>query len=175
MSSRTVKAAGVVAPTMPPGLVTRYKAATRALILAAGGPAKVQAIIGMSLPSISRWQSDHTPDLIPGWAVLWIEFAIQEPAFTREIVGLTLHELVATEGKGSTAVTLITGVADVMSKAGTAAACVVEAVADGKITPAERRETTDKLAEVSAALGHLQRQLHGIPVAADQAESEVAP
>ncbi|MGO4338988.1 hypothetical protein AB4037_29140 [Labrys sp. KB_33_2] len=80
-------------PVLPVGMLEQYKAATRALVMASGGPAGVKAVLEVSDGQISRWRGDSYPDLIPLWAVAKLEFHYQEPAFTRFMAGLTGHVL----------------------------------------------------------------------------------
>jgi hypothetical protein len=43
-------------------------------VLAAGGPAGVKAVTGLSDGVISRCQGDAHPDLLPAWAIALLEF-----------------------------------------------------------------------------------------------------
>lgn len=80
-------------PVLPVGMLEQYKAATRALVMACGGPAGVKAVADVSDSQVSRWRGDGYPDLIPLWAVAKLEFHYQEPAFTCFMAGLTGHML----------------------------------------------------------------------------------
>lgn len=85
---------------LPDGIVPLIKIATRALVAACAvpgstGPKRVEELTGASAGTISRWQGDAHPDIVPTAIVFLLEFTIQKPVFARALSELTGHRLTA--------------------------------------------------------------------------------
>ncbi|MCX5478474.1 hypothetical protein OSH08_05630 [Kaistia geumhonensis] len=149
------------ATDLPSGLLTLIKDANRQVVLAAGGPAVVQALTGLSAGSISRIQGDAYPDLFPVWAIALIEFKTQKPIFGRLFATLTQHQL-APIGEGEEAGGhLVVDLVDFTVQAARVSSSLGSALADNIVTPKEAKATL-------AEFGALERQI-------DRAKGKLAP
>jgi len=146
--------------SLPSGMLTLLKQATRELVLAAGGPKAVEALTGHRAGTISRWGADHHGDVIPVTVVAVLEFHAQQAPFTRALASLTSHHLAPiAEGEGGGDGP---GMADVAALAGAGAsalAAAAEAQADGRWTAGEAKHVMAQLGAVQAQAGTLKRKL----------------
>ncbi|WP_029074394.1 hypothetical protein [Kaistia adipata] len=119
------------------------KEATRQLVLAAGGPAKVKILTGVSDGQISRWQGGAYPDLIPSWAVTLIEFHTQEPIWATMLASLTSHRLVAVadcaDGGDDLNGDLVGDLVGVAQSSAEVTSSLGSALADRDVTPGEAK------------------------------------
>lgn len=157
--------------TLPDGLIPMIKIATRALVAACAvpgstGPKRVEELTGASAGTISRWQGDAHPDIVPTAVVFLLEYTLHKPIFARVLAELTGHRLVAI-GDDETAEAddgrALAG--DLVRVVGTGArvgAVLGAALEDRRVTRREARDTLgvigeheNRLAEVKRRLAHL--------------------
>lgn len=127
-----------------PGLMAAVKAATRELVAAMAapgqtGPQRVAALTGHSPGTVTRWQGDHYPELIPLAVVLHLETTSGQPVFARFLAGLTGHELHRLDDAGAEGAGLVERVVRTGATHSAFALEAMQAAADGKVTPAEAR------------------------------------
>lgn len=141
---------------LPDGIVQLIKIATRALVAACAvpgstGPRRVEELTGASAGTISRWQGDAHPDIIPTAVVFLVEFTIQKPVFSRVLAELTGHRLAAIADEEDAAPNDVDGLTSDLihivgsgSRVGAQLGAVLE---DRKVT---RREARDTLVVIGA-------------------------
>lgn len=145
--------------SLPSGLASLLKQATRELVLAAGRK-RVAAVLNVSAGTIAKWEGEAYPDRIPVWAVALLEFELQEPVFTRTLASLSGYALVplaqAEEGGDGPTMADVAELAGVNARAVAAAA---DAQADGRWTPGEARDVMAKVGAVQRHAGAMKRKL----------------
>lgn len=142
--------------SLPDGIIPLIKIATRALVAACAvpgstGPRRVEELTGASAGTISRWQGDAHPDIIPTAVVFLLEFTIQKPIVSRVLAELTGHRLTAIADDATADPGDVAGLTGDLihivgsgSRVGAQLGAVLE---DGKVT---RREARDTLAVIGA-------------------------
>lgn len=153
---------------LPDGIVPLIKIATRALIAACAvpgstGPRRVEELTGASAGTISRWQGDAHPDIIPTAVVFLVEFTIHKPVFSRVLAELTGHRLVPIADDERADPGDIDGLtADLIHIVGSGSrvgAQLGAALADRKVTRREARETLTVIGEHEERLTTAKRRL----------------
>lgn len=142
--------------SLPDGLVPMIKIATRALVAACAvpgstGPRRVEELTGASAGTISRWQGDAHPDIIPTAVVFLVEFTIRKPIFSRLLAEMTGHRLVAITDEEEADPSDVDGLtADLVRIVGSGSRVGAElgrALEDRRVT---RREAIDTLAVIAS-------------------------
>ncbi|MDQ0472791.1 hypothetical protein [Labrys wisconsinensis] len=146
-------------PLLPTGMTGLIKAATRDLVLAAGGPARVKEILKVSDGQISKWQGDDYPDLMPTWAVAKLSYVKQTPAFARFLAALVNHEVVPVPPDDEGESDLMGDLVGVTRDAAQVTSALGEALSPASpggssVTPCEAKGTLSKI-------GRLERRLDG--------------
>jgi hypothetical protein len=157
---------------LPDGLITMIKTATRALVTACAapgstGPERVEQLTGFARGTITRWQGDQYPDVIPLHVVFLLSITVQTPVFARTLAALTGHRVEPLEG-GSTPAGDLLG--DVLRVTGSHARFINEAATaldDLKVTPGEAKNLLKSglkhQDEMMVALQRLARIAEGSP------------
>lgn len=150
--------------SLPDGLITLIKTATRALILAfaapgSTGPERVEQITGFSRGAISRWQGDNYRDLMPIDVVFQLESALGKPIFSRMLASLTGHALEpVAKGEGAP----LDLMSEIVRSTGSHArftAQAAEALEDQKVTPGEAKALLLSLLKHQEDMGALAARL----------------
>lgn len=146
--------------SLPAGMLPLIKQATRELILAVGGPARVEALTGHRAGTISRWGADHHGDVIPVTVVAVLEFHAQAAPFTRALASLTGHGLTRiADGDDSGGGPGMADVAAIAASGARVVAAAAEALADGVVTPAEAKHVMSLIGGGQAEAGAFKRKL----------------
>lgn len=153
---------------LPDGLIPLIKIATRALVAACAspgstGPKRVEELTGKSAGTISRWQGDAHPDLIPTDIVFLLEWTIQRPIFSKILAEATGHRLVpiaddevADPGDVAGLTGDLIGIVGSGSRVGAALGSALE---DGKVTIREARDALAVIGDHEAKLTGAKRRL----------------
>jgi hypothetical protein len=116
----------------------------RALVSNAGGGKGLAGATRLKEPQISRCLADHYDDQLPVDVVLDAMILSGSPVLLAWLAGQIGYEIV--EAGSRTGAGINHGHAmDLVRKAGDAAGSIVDALADGKITPTEDREMVNHL------------------------------
>lgn len=163
--------------TLPDGLVPMIKIATRALVAACAapgstGPRRVEELTGASAGTISRWQGDAHPDIIPTAIVFLLEFTIHKPIFSRLLAEMTGHRLVPISDGEAADPDVVEGLTSdlihIVGSGSRVGARLGQALEDRKVTIREARETLAVIGEHEECLGAAKRRL--APLAAGKGE-----
>ncbi|SHF01624.1 hypothetical protein SAMN02745157_1445 [Kaistia soli DSM 19436] len=149
-------------PALPVGLITQIKATTRAMVLAAGGDAEVEALTGASRGQISKWKLDHHPDLMPIWAIAAIAFKTQDISFAAMLAEMASHQVVPVVGDGPSDANAADFVDDLIGLARTGAemkSALGEAMSDRSVTPAEARVVLSEISKHKQTITRTERRL----------------
>jgi hypothetical protein len=139
--------------SLPGASAFRLKAATRDLIVRAGGLVRAGAVAGRSKSEVHRWGSADHAELIPIAAVLLLEADTQSPLVTRALAEISGFRLEPGGGGGDGAV-LDSFVKAVRAEAELSVA-VTEAESDGGISPNEARIIAAHADDVQDAVADL--------------------
>lgn len=154
--------------SLPDGIVPMIKIATRALVAACAvpgstGPRRVEELTGASPGTISRWQGDAHPDIIPTAVVFLVEFTIQKPIFSRLLAELTGHRLTPITDDDTADPSDVDGLtADLIHIVGSGSrvgASLGQALEDRRVTRREARETLAVIGEHEDRLAGAKRRL----------------
>ncbi|WP_274426775.1 phage regulatory CII family protein [Chelativorans sp. YIM 93263] len=136
----------------------RIKAAQRDLIAAAGGIERVAEIVGYGKSTVGRWNHGDSPDLMPLDAVWMLEAETSSPLVTSALAELSGRRLTDLQRENETAADIMRGYADLCTKAGELMATMANALADGRVTPAEATAYDRRLAELSDLIAACRKQ-----------------
>lgn len=150
-----------------PGLLAAVKAATRELVAAMAapgqtGPQRVAALTGHSAGTVTRWQGDGYPELIPLAVLVQLEMTSGRAVFGRLVAGLTGHELVKLDDTGADGAGLLARVVRVGATHSAWSLEAMEAVADGTVTPREARALLEAGRKHQAEMGEAMARLAAI-------------
>lgn len=157
-----------MAKVLPEGLDGLIKSTSRAAVLAAevpglSGAQRVAQLADVSAGTVSKWGGEvHEGVHMPLDTVFLLEFTTQRPVFARALAGLTGHRLVPVEAEAAGA-TDFSDVLALTSRHADVLKAYAEALADGDLTPRERRELSAHLALLADQVAHMQRRLSPVP------------
>ena len=140
--------------TLPDNWLFRVKAATRDLATLAGGIERAAELTGHSKSVVGRWQSPTDGDLITLTAAAMLERDAQKPLVTgvmAEIQGFRLASLAGHCERTD----FMRAHAQFCRANADLQACVTEALADGVLTPNERREIDREIGDAIDKLNGL--------------------
>lgn len=135
----------------------RVKAAQRDMIAAAGGIERVAEIVGYSKSTVGRWNNGDSPDLMPLDALWALETETGMPVMTTALAELSGRRLSDPKEVADAEADIMRGYAGLCSKAGEMMSTMAEAMADGKITPAEAAAYDRRLSELSDIIAACRR------------------
>lgn len=135
---------------MTPEDRTLIKHAQKELIALCGGIDRAVAVAGMARSTVGRWADVGDPTIMPLPAVLRLQRACRTPVVTAALAAAENRILGDPLGEADAAQNVFTAMADTIVASGALNAAYGEALADGKLTPAE-------LTAIDKALGALSR------------------
>ncbi|MBB3771550.1 hypothetical protein FHS55_002149 [Angulomicrobium tetraedrale] len=150
---------------LPDGLIPLIKNTTRLAVVACAvpgmtGPQRIEHLAGFSAGTISRWGGDAHKDLMPIEVAFLVEFLTQKPIFARALAALTGHKLVPiAEDEDALAELGMADLLDLSASSSRVQTVVADALQDGKVTPAERREILKVKAAHHDVLTRIARKL----------------
>lgn len=142
-----------------------WKAATRALIVAfeapgQTGPERIAALLNVSRGTISKWSGDQYDDVMPGHQVMQLEFLLQRPVFAQAFASLTSCRVTPiTDAEADRDESLMAGLFQTLEQIGQLQKTWVEAAADGRHTPAEKKLVKEQLFKTIDVLNEQVRRL----------------
>lgn len=140
----------------------RIKAAQRDLIAAAGGIERVAAMVGYSKSQVGRWNHGDSPDLMPLDAVWMLEGETDMPLVTGALAELSGRRLSDPNEAEARAADIMRSHARLSAKMGEALSAMAEALADGRITPAEATVYDRRLSELSTLISECRQLAAGV-------------
>lgn len=130
----------------------RIKAAQRDLVKIAGGIERVVEITSTSKSHVGRWNNPADPDLMPLNAVMMLEAETGQPLVTSVMASVNGRRLSDPDGGGGEDHALIARFGSAARQAGELISTGMRAMADGRVTDAEK-------AEIDREAGKLERDL----------------
>lgn len=131
------------------------KRATQRAVNKAGGVVAVERATTMNRSSITRYQSEAYPDIIPLDHALELVSASNDMGLIREFVGLVGCDLVSKEQRDELADNVNRIVGRLAKSGGELHQAVIEAAADNKFHPSEDRKVDSLIADVEEGLDDL--------------------
>jgi hypothetical protein len=142
-----------------------WKAATRHLVMAftapgQTGPERVAALLNVSRGTISKWCGDQYDDQMPGQLAMQLEFLLQRQIFSPAFASLTNSRVVPiTDSDEHHDDSLMAGLFQTLEQIGQLQKTWVEAAADGRHTPAEKKAVKEELFKTIDVLNEQVRRL----------------
>ncbi|MFT0892936.1 hypothetical protein [Pseudochelatococcus sp. G4_1912] len=142
----------------------RVKSATRDLVKMAGGVVRAGEIAGVSKSEVSRWQAATDADIISLPAALALEAECGVPMVTTAMAELNGRRLTdpQTDNVASCLLGAFTGYT---RESAELLGSMSQALADGKVTPAEAELISRSIADTEQTLTRLKMVMAGIKVA----------
>lgn len=143
---------------LPAEWLYRIKAATRELVRRVGTLDNAARITGRGTSTVERWRSPSAPDIIPLPAALLLEAETGEALITAEMAAIGGRRLEA-DSPAAPGASFMAAHARYAREAADYHHVVVEAAADGVLTPNEQEAIWREAAEVANAVEDLQSAL----------------
>lgn len=137
----------------------RLKAAQRDLIKACGGIERCSQITSISRSQVGRWNNALYKDLIPTNVICVLEAECGIAYITSALASLNGRRLEDVDVLNDKNPDIMTTFADAVRHTGDLMKTGIEALADGKITPAEATEMDQKAARLETQVANLRKAL----------------
>lgn len=151
--------------------IYQIKAATRDLVKLVGGVQRAAAIANVSAPSVSRWQTATTPDVIPVSAIIALEKEAEAPLVTAVLADLSGRALVESVRDSSSCI--MAQHADFAEQVSETLSVATRALSDLRVTPAEATAVVKELRDLIATAKTQIRTLSAIAASGETWKVEV--
>jgi hypothetical protein len=138
----------------------RLKGATRRSVERAGGGTALAAHTRVEPPALSKYAAPHEDAFVPIDVACDADMAAGAPVILSAMAATLGFRLVPIEGEPAPAIGPAM-VGRLIRETGDVSAAVLEALADGRITPAERRAIAVEIDEALVAMFALRRAFEG--------------
>ena len=146
---------------LQPETIFRLKGATRDLIKRVGGLERAGVLAGLSTTQLHRYQNIDEPDLISARTIILLEADCGSAPVSQALLAIAQTNGCPMSGSGGVP-ELMKLHSEQLSATARLQIATAEAIADGRITPAEARHLDEKAAESEQALTDYRNSLPGM-------------
>lgn len=137
----------------------RIKARTEQLIKLAGGPGVFQHVAGVPTDMLSKYGSRSEPNIINAAVIVALDRQLGAPLMLGELAAMLGYKLVPIDEGGDGDEVTLSDVTDLQRADGDVAVALMEALEDGVIDIAERRQGRATIARQMSKLQQVDRKL----------------
>ncbi|MGB3644605.1 MAG: hypothetical protein WBA15_09020 [Mesorhizobium sp.] len=137
----------------------RIKARTEQLIKLAGGPGVFQHVAGVPTDMLSKYGSRSEPNIINAAVIVALDRQLGAPLMLAELASMLGYRLVPIDEGGDGDEVTLSDVTDLQRADGDVAVALMEALEDGVIDIAERRQGRATIARQMSKLQQVDRKL----------------